>query len=42
MNRDRLRNAVLFVIIQLIRPLGYVLSEGYVHRGPKDFVYDID
>ena len=42
MNRDRLRNTVLFVIVQLLRPLGYALSEGHVQRAPRDFVYDID
>ena len=42
MNRERLRNAVLFLLIHLLRPLGYVLSEGHVQRGPKDFAYDID
>ena len=42
MNRDRLRKAVLFLVIQMLRPLRYVLSEGQVHQGPKDFVYDID
>ena len=43
MSREHLSRGLLFVLITLLRPLGYILRSGYeTDKGPKYFVYDID
>jgi hypothetical protein len=42
MNKEFFLRAILFLVIFCLRPLGYLLSEGHIESGPKDFVYDLD